>query len=462
MDRPALFDRPTYPPGFRTRRSLNWISLGLLYGSYYMCRYNFRFAAPGLISEFHFTTSQITDLFAIWSLAYGTGQLINGLLSDRIGGKNALLIGGIGTIAVNFIFGFASLTGAFSTFTLIMLVNGYLQSFGAPGMVKINAAWFARRERGVFAGIFGLMIQLGQVAISFLAPIILAGFSIFSLTVKSGDWRWLFRIPPLFTAATAIFMFCIAKTTPDEAGYPGVIRDELDNSAGVTVALRESFRTIFTHPLIWFYALAYACTGAVRSSSDQLAILYFRDQLGFDMEHNIPAAARRTLEIMPLVAVAGSFLSGWVSDRFFKGHRSPVAMGLYLIEASVITAAAFVLLLGHVDPTPMGILLGCLILILISFTANSTHSIVGTAAPMDIGGKKMAGFAAGVIDSFQYFGAALSLILTGRVLDATKAQFGYTFWFVIMAGFGLFGACAMAYVHKVQLYINKSSKNHLS
>jgi len=462
MDRTDIFARPSYPPGFRARRSLNWVSLGLLYASYYMCRYNFRFAAPGLISEFHLTTSQITDLFAIWSLAYGTGQLINGLLSDRIGGKNALLIGGIGTIAVNFIFGFASLAGAFTTFSLIMLVNGYLQSFGAPGMVKINAAWFARQERGVFAGIFGLMIQLGQVAISFLAPIILGGFAIFSLTVPSGDWRWLFRIPPLFTAATALFMFWAAKQTPEEAGYPGVIRDELDDSAGVTVSLRESFHTIFTHPLVWFYAIAYACTGAVRSSSDQLAILYFHDQLGFDMEHNIPAAARRTLEIMPMVAVAGSFLSGWVSDRLFKGHRSPVAMGLYLIEAIVISTAAFVLLLGKVGPTSSGIFLGCVILVLISFTANSTHSIVGTAAPMDIGGKKMAGFAAGVIDSFQYYGAAISLSFSGRVLEATKAQFGYTFWFVIMAGFGLLGACAMAYVHKLQVHISRSSKGHLS
>lgn len=113
----------------------------------------------------------------------------------------------------------------------------------------------------------------------------------------------------------------------------------------------ESFRTIFTHPLVWFYAAAYACTGAVRSSSDQIAILYFQDQMGFDMKTNIPAAARRTLELMPLVAVAGSFLAGWVSDRFFKGHRSPVAMSLYIIEAVVISIAAVVLLLGHVGPT---------------------------------------------------------------------------------------------------------------
>jgi len=116
MSAPAT-SRPTaYPPGFRSRRGLNWVSIGLLYGAYYMCRYNFRFATPGMIAEFHFTTSQITDMIAIWSLAYGTGQLINGLLTDRIGGRASLLVGSVGTIAINLIFGFSSLAGTFTTF----------------------------------------------------------------------------------------------------------------------------------------------------------------------------------------------------------------------------------------------------------------------------------------------------------------------------------------------------------
>lgn len=443
--------RLKHPEGFRARRGLNWVSLGLLYASYYMCRYNFRFATPGMVEEFSFTKTQIGDMLAIWSLAYGTGQLINGLLSDRIGGKRSMLIGAVGTILLNLFFGFGSFVGSFATFSLIWLVNGYMQSFGAPGMVKINAAWFARRERGTFAGIFGFMIQLGQVAISQLAPIILAGFMIGTLlVVNEGEWRWLFRIPPLFTAACAIFVALAAKQTPEDAGFPGVIKDEIDDSAGVLVSLKESFKTIFTHPLVWYYAVAYACTGAVRQSSDQIAILYFQDELGFDMKTEIPGAAKLTLSLMPMVAVVGSFLSGWVSDRFFKGHRSPVAMVLYFLEAVVISAAALVLLSGAVGPTPWGIFLGCLFLVLISFTANSTHSVVGSAAPMDIGGKKMAGFAAGVIDSFQYYGGAISLAVTGRVLDATKEQYGYTFWYVIMAGFGVLGGFTMWMVTRKQ------------
>lgn len=443
-------EKAVYPKGFRPRRGLNWFSLGLLYGSYYMCRYNFRFATPGMMAEFHFDKAQITEMLAIWNLAYGTGQLVNGLLCDRIGGKRSMLIGALGTVLLNLLFGFGSFAGDFATMTTIWLINGYMQSFGAPGMVKINAAWFRRTERGTFAGIFGLMIQAGQVAISKFAPMILNGFIIAGLVVGQGEWRWLFRLPPIITALAALFVWIAAKQTPEEAGYPGAVQDDLDNSAGVTVSLKESFKTIFTHPLVWFYAAAYACTGAVRQSADQLSILYFQDALGFDMKVNIPQAAVLTLTTMPMVAVAGSFLSGWVSDKFFKGHRSPVAMTLYFVEATVIACAALVLMGGYVGPTPSGIIIGCLILILIAFTANSTHSIVGAAAPMDIGGKKMAGFASGVIDSFQYYGGAISLYVTGKVLALTQERYGWTFWYVIMSGFGIMGGLSMFMVHRKQ------------
>ncbi len=71
-----------HSPGFRRRRGLNWTALGLMYASYYMCRYNFRYATPGMVEEFGFSTTNISDLFGFWALAYGTGQLINGLISE--------------------------------------------------------------------------------------------------------------------------------------------------------------------------------------------------------------------------------------------------------------------------------------------------------------------------------------------------------------------------------------------
>ncbi|MFL6530048.1 MAG: MFS transporter [Chthoniobacterales bacterium] len=438
-------NRVAYPAGFRPRRGLNWFVIGLLYASYYMCRYNFRFATPGLVHDFGFTTFQITGMLSAWSIAYGTGQLVNGLLTDRIGGKTAMLIGAAGTIIINLIFGFASFAGTFTTFAAIWLMNGYVQSFGTPGMVKMNAAWFRRTERGTFAGIFGFMIQLGQFAINNLAPVILAGFAVGTFVIAKGDWHWLFRIPPLIVAVVAVLLIIFVKETPEEAGYHGVVETDERGNASSRVSIRESFTTIFTHPLIWFYAVAYGCTGAVRNSSDQLMILYFHDQLKLNLEEK-PAAVLWTVNLMPLVAVLGSFGAGIVSDKFFKGRRSPVAMTLYFVESAVIIIAAFVIASGVVGPTPVGIFIGCMFLVLVALTANSTHAIVGAAAPMDIGGRKMAGFASGVVDSFQYYGTAIALPFTGWLID----RYGWAVWYPTMAGFGAIGGCSMLFVMRKQ------------
>jgi len=92
-----------------------------MYASYYVCRYNFRFATTGMVHEFGFNTFQITGILSAWSLAYGIGQLVNGLITDRIGGRAAMLIGAAGTIIINLIYGFASFAGTFTTFALIWL-----------------------------------------------------------------------------------------------------------------------------------------------------------------------------------------------------------------------------------------------------------------------------------------------------------------------------------------------------
>ena len=209
------------------------------------------------------------------------------------------------------------------------------------------------------------------------------------------------------------------------------------------MSLKKSFVTIFTHPLVWFYAAAYACTGAVRNSSDQLSVLYFVQQLHLNMSEK-PAAVFWTLNLMPLVAVFGSLASGVISDKFFKGHRSPVAMGLYFLMSlgRYHRRGGDHFLRSLSGRRRLGIFLGCLFLVLISLTVNSTHSLLGTAAAMDIGGRKMAGFASGVIDSFQYFGAAVALPATGWLID----HYGWGVWYPTMAGFGVIGGCAMRLV----------------
>ena len=177
----------THLPGYRSRRGLNWAFLGLLYTSYYMCRYNFSIANKSISTEFGFSREQMGSIITTALFAYACGQIINGLLTDQIGGKRAMLIGAAGTVVMNILFGAASFAGLLGLFIAIRGVDGYLQAFGAPGMVKINTAWFSHRERGRFSGIFGFMINLGRLGIFTLGPALLAGFTMTMIEIGMID-----------------------------------------------------------------------------------------------------------------------------------------------------------------------------------------------------------------------------------------------------------------------------------
>jgi MFS transporter, OPA family, glycerol-3-phosphate transporter len=413
-----------HPPGFRSRRGLNWACIGLLYTSFYMCRYNFSIANGAISEEFGFSKADMGAIITTALLAYACGQIINGLLADRLGGKHAMLIGAAGTVVMNVIFGVASFWGLLWMFVTIRGIDGYLQAFGAPGMVKINAAWFGQRERGRFAGIFGFMINLGRFGIFKLGPALLAGFVFLGLwQIPPLHWRWLFWVPAGITTVMAICMAFIVKDTPEEAGFLSPNPQETGGDA--RLGFKAVFFTIASNPGVWVVAGAYACTGAVRQGIDQWFPRFMSEAYHVDFQS---AQFQLVGFLIPFVASAGSLVSGYVSDTLFRGRRAPVAAGLYFIETAIILLAAQF----HTVNAAV------VFLVLISFTANATHSILGTAAAMDIGGAKMAGFATGVIASFQYFGGSLAGYFLGALLD--KGWGGY---FYFMAPFGVAGGMLM-------------------
>lgn len=415
-----------HPPGFRKRRGLNWTFVGLLYTSFYTCRYNLAIANKSISDEFGFNKAQMGTIITTALLAYALGQIVNGLLTDRFGGKPAMLIGAAGTVIMNTIFGFASFWGLLWLFVVIRGIDGYMQAFGAPGMVKINAAWFAHTERGRFAGIFGFMINAGRFLINTFGPALLAGFIFLGLWyIPPLHWRWLFWIPAMIATCAGVCMALIAKPTPRDAGFTHPAIDEPQGAEQVRASVGEVFWTIASNPVIWIVALAYACTGSVRQGVDQWFFRFMQE-----VHHlNLNDARFKYLGIgIPLVASLGSLISGYISDTVFKGRRAPVAAGLYFLETAIILAAAQFTSANT----------AALFLVLISLTANATHSILGTAAAMDIGGARMAGFASGLIDSFQYFGGSLAGFFLGKLLDQS-----WDWYFYFMAPFGLIGGVLM-------------------
>lgn len=408
-----------HEPGYRLRRGRNWFFLGLTYASYYLCRYNLSIIAPELKQALGFSNTEYGAIDSARNGAYAVGQFVNGLFTDKMGGRVAMTVGAVGTIILNVLFGLTTWSNIGWLFFALLLIrgaDGYVQAFGAPGMVKINTAWFRKQERGTFAGIFGGMIQLGAVGVGVLGKMLATGFAVplifYTITVPKLDWRYMFFVPPAITFIIIILMNLTVANHPEEAGYRIIHDDEADDDdPHAKIPISVVFRKITSNYIVWVVAAAYFCTGFVRTAVNSWWVIYLLDEWG---------VSKKTVTfgvlaiVLPATAFLGSLASGVISDKFFKGRRAPVAMAIYLLEASVILLALLFSsgVIGGGTATILSILL-----VGINITCNSSHSILGTAAAMDLGGRKMAGFAAGVIDSFQYFGAMLAGFGLGRMLD---------------------------------------------
>ena len=160
-------EKPQHSREFRIRRILNWLPMGLTYAFLYMGRYNLtvsKNALGDLMSKEDFGI-----IFGAGTITYAFAFLINGPLTDRMGGKKAILTGALGAALMNVLLGIITyfvlaknaVINIALVFSIIYAANMYFQSFGAVAIVKVNSSWFHVRERGIFGGIFGILISMG-------------------------------------------------------------------------------------------------------------------------------------------------------------------------------------------------------------------------------------------------------------------------------------------------------------
>jgi OPA family glycerol-3-phosphate transporter-like MFS transporter len=413
---------------FRLRRIQNWVFLGLMYAMFYMARYNLSVADPYLLQAFGWTKEDLGILKSAGLITYGISVFLNGPIADRIGGKRALLIGAVGSAASNVTFALlgAKLAtggggrGAAVTLAAVSAVNYYFQSFGALSIVKVNAAWFNVRERGSFAGIFGIMIQLGR-----LLP-----FAVGAQLLAHLPWPSVFLVPAGALLLMFALDFFLIEDSPAAAGLGEYdTGDESPEEAAKAVSLVSVLARFFTQPVAWVIAGASFCTGIVRQGIlDQWSVLYFKEVHGL-----LPNAAIVQLLqawLIPVFSVVAGLAAGVVSDRIFGARRGPV---IAIAFAGQLVA---LLLLGRA-----GSALGAaLVLAGLQFFIQGGHSLIGGAASMDFGGRKAAATAAGLFDGMQYAAGAVVTYGMGKLLT----RFGWSSWTYIVLPFVVIGMALAA------------------
>ncbi len=428
----------THSDAFRRRRVMNWLPLGLTYAFLYMGRYNLTVSKNALGDLM--TKADFGTIFFWGTLTYGFSFVINGPLTDRIGGRRTIMIAAVGSAVMNGLMGLVTLdivsgNGTFepgslvAVFSFLYALNMYFQSFGAVSIVKVNASWFHVRERGVFGGIFGILISLGIYFAFDWGRMIVdwAQSSVGSTGAPAPVW-WVFWVPTGMLLVFFVLDYFMVRDTPADAGLEDFdTADASSGDDGPMLPVWEIGKKMMTNPVILTIGCIEFCSGFLRNAIMQWYII-FAKQTGI-MDSFVP---QNWGMLLCCAGIMGGVFAGVISDRVFGSRRGPVAGILYggMLVGSIG-------LVGILTTPWVGLLV-----IFMSLCIIGVHGMLSGTASMDFGGRKNVGTAVGIIDGLVYLGTAFQAILYGTILptgaDAADAS-KWSMWPVAMIPLALIG-----------------------
>ncbi len=393
-------------PAYRFRRFLNWFPLGLTYATLYMGRYNFNLVKSDIGAWYHLDKAQMGWIATAGFWTYGLSVALNGPLADRFGGRKAILLGAAGGALMNLLIGLMFLSGHTTqllvSMSLLWSGNMYFQSFGALSVVKVNSTWFHVHERGVFGGIFGIMISSGYFLATTIGAWILSRF----------HWTLIWIVPAAAMAVMCLVDYLLVRNRPSHAGFPDFDTGDGSNAHHAEdepLPWGDLMRKVFHNPIVVALIFAEFCTGFVR----QGVMLYFTEYLG--EVYNLP----KTNHLFWFTGVAfmvggilGGLLCGWMSDKLFQSRRPPVAFMFYLAQIVMLALLGFSFGRGSFGGQVWAV---CLLGLTAMFIFG-VHGMLSGTASMDFGGRKAAATVTGALDGIQYVGSGLTGFGLGWIL----------------------------------------------
>jgi OPA family sugar phosphate sensor protein UhpC-like MFS transporter len=379
----------------------------LLFGMYYLTRFNFSPVIPLLRADLGISNAQAGGLMAFFFVTYTVFQLPAGYLGDRLGPRKILTFGALVSIIGNLIFSQGS---SYVVLAVGQLVNGMGQAMGWSSAVKMIVSWFPRSRRGTAIGLFATCITGG----SSLA-IRLSGFL--------GDhlgWRSSFIIPPIMMAVIALVFWILARDHPREKGLPD-FEDEVHLEQQIDSDTRSRLSVVLTNRTLWVVALVYFCFVYVQFG----CLVWIPTFLKETYAMSIDRASTVSFFIL-LPGVFASPVGGFLSDRIFGGRRKP----LILLGLAVLSGSCFLLSLR------LSIGLAAVILAVVGLMILMPDVLLA-AYPSDILSRKLSATAMGFLATFTSASGIVTTPVSGKIADLFQSYGTVFFFFGMIALIGM-------------------------
>jgi len=370
-----------------------FIATWICYAGLYFCRHAFYVAKPQLTEQRGFDAATLGWLGVVYLICYAIGEFNAAAVGSRIGARRTLLVGMAVSLLANLGFGLA---GTPLAFAVLLGMNGLGQATGWSGNVGTMAQWFRRTERGQVMGLWSTCYQLGAVAAKSFAALMLG---------KRGDLRRAFwAAAGVLTAVWGAF-FALHRNKPEDVGLPAVVDDDDEPASAAKSAAPPPASGGWSPQLVTTVALMgcfYFFVKSVRYALWSWAPYFLQrnfllpaDQAGYFSA------------IFDVCGFLGVITAGTISDRVLRGRRAGIS---FVFIAGLAVSTALLWLLGRTSLPLFGVCIG-----LIGFTLYGPDSLITGAGAIDVGSRRHALAAAGIINGMGSVGPVLQEIAIGSL-----------------------------------------------
>ena len=294
--------------------------------------------------------------------------------------------------------------------------NGWFQSCGFPPVAKSLSYWFSNSERGTKWSLWSTSHQIGVFSSVMISGIVIDKFG----------WRAAFYVPAVICVLIGLWLFDRLRDKPQSIGLPDVEKyreeptckkdepeEEKDNRSYFQIFKEH----ILCNPVIWLLAIAYIFVYIIRFGTEDWLVKYLVEVKG-----NTLTVASSKLSSLALVGAFGAILAGVISDKIYKGNRTPInIVFLICLILSLLAFAANPIESGYLD---------YLYAAMIGMFTSGPQMLIGGLCAVESSSKKVASASIGFTGVFGYVGAALSSGGTGVVVDKFGWNGAITFWMI--------------------------------
>lgn len=410
-----------HSPALRSWRTKVFVATWLSYVGFYFCRKPWSIAKSAIGKEAGFDATTLGNIGAAYLITYAIGQFLAGAMGTKLGPRVNVLLGMGLSIVVTLAMG---VTLSAPVLFGLLAVNGLAQATGWSGNVGTMAAWFHKHERGRVMGLWATNFTVGALTSAWVLAWVL-GWG----TKEAPAWRETFLVGAGVLTAVWVQFYFLQRNKPEDVGLPAV-EDPVDPLAekATEKAAERGFLGLPVGAMSNLLLVGgfYFFAKLIRYAIWSWVPFFLNRNYGLtDSDASLYSTA------FDLMGIPGVWVTGWLSDRYFKSRRAEIALIMML---GMTVACGALMLVGHVSVFVFALLLGC-----VGFTLYGPDALLTGAGAMDIGSRRAATLATGIISGFGSLGPIVQELVIGKMYDAKGGDLGPIFAL-------LFGSAAMAAV----------------